>query len=130
MPEVVVPTSCGRLLHRCALFKQAASSPRFGLPQGCFKRETSAFSQRSGDAVWVAVKMRPHIGKCCLMAVLLDVALDGDEVEGAAVALLRVCHASPPYDIRMPLIVCTAPLGNGQLPFADVIQAEYGYNGL
>ena len=95
MPEVLVPTSCSRLLHGCALFKQAASSSCLGLTQGCFKRETPAFSQRPGDAVRVAVEMRTHIGKRCLVAVLLDVALDGDEVESAVVAPSRAGQMRP-----------------------------------
>ena len=95
MPEVLVPTSRSCLFHGRALFKQAASSSCSGLTQGCFKGEAPAFSQRPGDAVRVAVEMRTHIGKRCLVAVLLDVALDGGEVESAVVAPSCACHMRP-----------------------------------
>ena len=96
MPEVLVSASCRGLLHSCTLFKQAASSPCFGLTQDGFERQAATLSKRPGDAVWMAAKMRSHIGKRCLVAVLLDVAFDGDEVESAVVTLLGVFHAYLP----------------------------------
>lgn len=130
MAEVVVSTSCRGLLYGCALFKQVTSSLCFGLTQGCLKRESAAFSQRPGDAVRMTVEMRSHIGKRCLVAVLLDVTFDGNEVEGAAVTVFGVSHTIPPCFALVSSIVCAVPLGNGQPPFADVEGAEYGYNAL
>ena len=40
--------------------------------------------------------MGPHIGKRRLVAVLIYVAFDGNEVEGAAVTLFGVSHTIPP----------------------------------
>ena len=96
MPEVLVPTSCRCLLHSCALLKQLTGSPCFGLTQGGLKREAPAFSKRPGDAVGVTVEMCPYIGKRCLVTMLLDVVLDGGEVESAVVAPSYACHMRPP----------------------------------
>ena len=74
--------------------------------------------------------MRSHIGKRCLVAVLLDVTFDGNEVEGTAVALFGASHTIPPRFVLVSSIVCAVPLGNGQPPFADVEGAKCGYNAL
>lgn len=44
----------------------------------------------------MTVEMGPHIGKRRLVAVLIYVAFDGNEVEGAAVTLFGVSHTIPP----------------------------------
>ena len=78
----------------------------------------------------MTVEMGPHIGKRCLVAVLLNVMFDGNEVEGTAVTLFGVSHTIPPRFVLVSPIVCAVPLGNGQPPFADVESAECGYNAL